>query len=114
MTEESIRLRQRRDNFICSITELRRRDYIDVQIGDYLGVTLNTPTLPVAATVTGSRLLYYNGAVTASQLQEVAVGNLNLLSEIALHLSADIGERPVVSVSTILCKTICLSQKRLC
>ena len=87
------RLGRRQDDFECDDILLQGNEYIQIEKGDYLGVILGTPTLPMAASFTGSHLLWAT-SVTDLDVQSVAAdgGNLEELRDSTVHISAEIGE----------------------
>ena len=94
--EVEVRVRRRRNGFVCDDIELEESEYIDVQRGDFLGVVLETPTLPIAARHNSSFILHAD--VTDGALQSVSPRS-NIANQ-ALHITA-----------TISCLTECISKK---
>lgn len=84
----SIRVRRRRDDFKCDDVSLKRNKYIDIQRGDYLGVVLGDPALPLSGVFSGSRVFH----ASATDLTDEVTGMLREIGGSGLHLSADISE----------------------
>ena len=88
------RVERRSNNFRCASIQLQSDQYIDIAMGDYLGVIVGTPTLPMAVSFAGSRLLRATSVTDASTLSvSAAGGDFEELGNSAIHISAEIGVR---------------------
>ena len=88
---ETVTIPQAPESFQCITIELSPEDYMNVSVGDFIGVCTNIDAvLPVVGNIEGSTLLFSPAGLLMPN--EVDMDNTIILSSVGLFVTAEIGK----------------------